>query len=621
MSGMSPDATRALAVADASGQGAATLAPAALPASAQAMVHVDGDGAGFNSEVRLQDVTVMMIDDESMMTDVIQTYLEEAGYSRFISVNDPLQALEQARRHRPGLILLDLFMPGLSGFEILEQMRQDEQLRYLPVIVLTAANNAATKLKALELGATEFLSKPVDASELVLRVRNSLVFKTYQDRLANLDPLTGLPNRRVFQERLQAALAASQPGAAALALLHIGLDRFRLINDSLGRGAGDQLLADVAQRLHLCLRETLQPLPAGEAAPFLSRLAGDEFAVLMPAFRTPGAEEAVARRLLDAMARPFHVAGQDLYITPSIGIALHPEDGLDDEALRRSAELAMAQAKANGRNTYQYHLPQLDGASAERLALETRLRRAIERQELVLHYQPKVDVATGRVVGAEALLRWISPELGLVPPDRFISVAEDCGLIIEMGDWVLQTACAQMARWRAEGHGELTVAINVSRHEVAAGHLLHSVSAALQRHGVAPGQLVIELTESMLMDPGGDTRAQLDALRALGVKLSIDDFGTGYSSMNYLKRFPLDELKIDKSFVDGIPGDRTNSAIVQAMVVLSRSLGMSVVAEGVETAEQLEALRELGCNTFQGYLCSRPLPAEQFIRRRQQING
>ena len=582
-------------------------------AQAGATSATPGEPATLAGSARLQDVTVMMIDDEPMMTDVIQTYLEEAGYSRFISVNDPLQALEQARRHRPGLILLDLFMPGLSGFEILEQMRQDEQLRYLPVIVLTAANNAATKLKALELGATEFLSKPVDASELVLRVRNSLVFKTYQDRLANLDPLTGLPNRRVFVERLQAALAASRATRRALGLLHIGLDRFRQINDSLGRGAGDQLLADVAQRLHGCLRRGDGDWPATGHTPLLSRLAGDEFAVLLPDLSADGMEEAVARRILAAMAPPFLLAGQDVFVTPSIGIAIHPDDGEDDEALRRSAELAMAQAKANGRNTFQYHLPQFDGASAERLAMETRLRRAIEREELVLHYQPKVDVASGRIQGAEALVRWLSPEMGLVPPDRFIPLAEDCGLIIDIGGWVMQTACAQMAAWREQGLGDISVAINVSRHEVAAGHLVDSVAAALLQHAIRPGQLVLELTESMLMDRQDQTRLQLDALRALGVKLSIDDFGTGYSSMNYLKRFPLDELKIDKSFVDDIPGDRTNSAIVQAMVVLSRSLGMRVVAEGVEAEPQLDELRRLGCDSFQGYLCSRPLPADDFV--------
>ena len=584
-------------------------APLDNPASAW------GDIAGVGTQ-GLHDVTVMMVDDEPMMTDVIQTYLEEAGYKRFVAVNDPLAALAMARLHRPGLLLLDLMMPGLSGFDILTSMRKDEQLRYIPVIVLTAASNAATKLRALELGATEFLSKPVDSSELVLRVRNSLVFKVYQDRLANQDPLTGLPNRRVFVEQLQAAVTESKQAGDSLALLQIGLDRFKQINDSLGHSAGDQLLAEVGQRLQRCVQRD-----DGTNERLLSRLANDEFAVLLPRLDSPDDAGRLARRILAAMARPFHHSGQDLFITPSIGIAVFPEDGLDDECLRRNAESAMSHAKSNGRNTFQYYSPQLNVMSIERLSMETALRRAIERDELVLHYQPKVDLASGRVVGAEALLRWLRPGHGMMPPDRFIPIAEETGLIVEIGNWVVHAACAQMALWRDAGLGDIKVAVNVSRHEVMAGELVRNIGGAMQRHAIKPGQLVVELTESMLMDRLEQTRLQLEQLRSLGVELSIDDFGTGYSSMNYLKRFPLDELKIDKSFIHGTPEDRTNSAIVKAMVVLAHNLGMRVVAEGVETADQRAMLQGLGCDIFQGYLCSKPLPQLAFIARRAEINA
>ena len=579
----------------------------------------------------LHDVTVMMVDDEPMMTDVIQAYLEEAGYSRFVSVNDPLLAIDEARRHRPGLLLLDLMMPGLSGFEILAQMRADEQLRYIPVIVLTAANNPATKLRALELGATEFLSKPVDASELVLRVRNSLVFTLYQDRLANLDLLTGLPNRRVFLDQLRNVMDDAQERQASLGLLHIGLDRFKQINDTLGHRAGDQLLADVAQRLQLCLRRG-DPRDEGgrtEAprdrrahnALFLSRLAGDEFAVLMPDLDSPESAGRAASRILAAMARPFQHDGQELYVTPSIGIAVYPGDGLDDETLRRNAESALSHAKKNGRNLFRYYSPQLNGASAERLAIETRLRRAIERNELLLMYQPKVALDTGRIVGAEALLRWNNPELGMVAPDRFIPLAEESGLIVEIGEWVVREACAQMARWRDAGQGVVKVAINVSRHEVVSGGLVATVAAAMAHHSIGRGQLVVELTETMLMDHHEQTRAHLESLRALGVEVSIDDFGTGYSSMNYLKRFPLDELKIDKSFIHGTPDDPINSAIVKAVIVLAHSLGMRVVAEGVETQAARNMLAALQCDVFQGFLCSKPRPAAEFMALMAQVNG
>ncbi len=578
------------------------------------------DGAGLRSA--LSDVTVMMVDDEAMMTDVTQAYLEEAGYTRFISVNDPRLALDMMRLHRPGLLLLDLMMPGLSGFEILELLRNDAVLRYIPVIVLTAANDTATKLKALDLGATEFLAKPVDASELKIRVRNSLVFKVYQDRLANDDLLTGLPNRRVFVESLRAALAAAANAAHGLALLHINLDRFRQVNDTLGHAAGDRLLAAVAERLLGCTRRDGGAARSRRAdALQLSRLGGDEFAVLLPKVNSPDAAARVARQIVNALSKPFEIDRKDLFITPSIGIALFPGDGRDDETLLRNAGAATAHTKGSGRNNFQFYSEELNNVSLERLVLETQLRRVIERNELVLHYQPKIELASGRIIGAEALLRWQHPELGLVPPGRFIPIAEETGLIVGIGEWVVNAACAQMAAWRAEGLGDIKVAVNVSRHGLVSGALAGVVGAAIRRNAVAPGQLVLELTESMLMDRVDNTRKLLLELRALGVELSIDDFGTGYSSMSYLKQFPVQELKIDRSFVMGTPQDKTDVAIVRALVVLGHSLGMRVVAEGVETEGQRDVLKELACDSFQGFLVSKAVPADEFVQRLREING
>ena len=586
------------------------------------MDFVASDAVPLPPASSLHEVTVMIVDDEPRMTEVIRACLQNAGFRHFVTVHDPMWALDSARRHRPGLLLLDLEMPGLSGFEILERMRRDEHLRYIPVIVLAASNNADIKLKALELGAAEILSKPLDASELVLRVRNSLVFKVYQDRLANEDPLTGLPNRRVFLERLRAVLNGSRDKRSFLALLHIGMDRFKQINDSLGDKAGDQLLGAVAQRLQSSLRRG--DVRAGRRqtdAPMLSRTGGDEFALLLPEIPSADVAGRMARRILAAMSRPFQYEGRDLFITPSIGIAMCPTDGEDDETLRRNAVAAMVHAKSSGRNTFHFFSTEINSESREKLALETRLRRAIERDELLLHYQPKIELATGRLVGAEALLRWKHPDLGLVPPDKFIPLAEQSGLIVEIGEWVVDRACAQMARWRAAGQGDMKIAVNVSRQEVVAGKLVPMISAAIKRHGIRPGQLVVELTEGMLMDRVDDTRQQLDELRAMGVELSIDDFGTGYSSMSYLKRFPLDELKIDKSFISGTPTDSTDVAIVKAIIALAHSLELRVVAEGVETEGQRAELKTLGCDIFQGYLCSRPLPAASFIARAREING
>lgn len=583
---------------------------------------VASDAVPLPPPTGLHDVTVMIVDDEPRMTEVIRNCLQAAGFRHFVTVHDPLWALDSARRHRPGLLLLDLVMPALSGFEILERMRRDEQLRYIPVIGLATTRNADVKLRALELGAAEVLSMPLDHGELVLRVRNALVAKVYQDRLANEDPLTGLPNRRVFLERLRAVLNEAPQKHGFTALLHIGMDRFKQINDSLGDKAGDQLLGAVAQRLQSSLRRGDGRAGRRQTdAPMLSRTGGDEFALLLPEIQATDVADRMARRILAAMSQPFQHDGKDLFITPSIGIAVCPTDGHDSETLRRNAVAAMVRAKSNGRNTYQFYSIDIDGASREKLALETRLRRAIEREELLLHYQPKIDIATGRMVGAEALLRWKHPDLGLVPPDQFIPLAEQSGLIVEIGEWVVDRACAQMARWRAGGHGDVKVAVNVSRQEVVAGGLVPMIGDAMRRHGIRPGQLVIELTEGMLMDRVDATRQQLDELRALGCELSIDDFGTGFSSMSYLKRFPLDELKIDKSFIAGTPTDSTDLAIVKAIIALAHSLELRVVAEGVETASQRNELRSLGCDIFQGYLCSRPLPAASFIARLREVNG
>jgi len=568
----------------------------------------------------LLEVTVMMVDDEPMMTEVTQTYLEDAGYRRFVAVNDPLLALDLARSTRPGLILLDLMMPGLSGYDLLTQLRQDDLLRYTPVIVLTAATDPASKLRALELGATEFLAKPVDESELKIRVRNSLVFKVYQDRLANDDLLTGLPNRRVFVEHLESALAHAHRDQGRLAMLHVNLDRFRQVNDTLGHGAGDALLAAVGERLRTGTRahHSLLGNRLGDA-PFLARLGGDEFALLMPRIESPEAATRVARQILETMAKSFSIDGNELFVTPSMGIAVYPDDGPDVATLLRNAGVAMQHAKGSGRNAFQFYGEEMNSVSLEKLLLETQLRQAIERHELVLHYQPKVDLANGRIVGAEALLRWQHPELGLVAPGRFITIAEETGLIVEIGEWVVNEACAQMAKWREQSGEAVRVAVNVARHGLTSRSLVNVTRAAIARHDIAPCQLVLELTESMLMERES-TAAKLVELRSLGVELSIDDFGTGYSSMSYLKQFPVQELKIDRSFISGMPHDRTDSAIVRALIVLAHSLGMRVVAEGVETDAQRVALQALQCDSYQGFLCSRALPPAEFAQKMRHTN-
>ncbi|MGH8610540.1 MAG: GGDEF/EAL domain-containing response regulator [Gammaproteobacteria bacterium] len=564
----------------------------------------------------LTDGTIMLIDDEPLTLEVVQTFLEEAGYTRFVTTDEPRQAIELLASRRPDIVLLDLMMPEVSGFDILSRMRADTEMKYTPVIVLTSANDAATKLKALELGATDFLSKPVDPSELTLRLRNALAFKAYQDRLANYDDLTGLPNRRMFLARLDWAIRRATRHRSICALLHVDLDRFRQINDSFGHRVGDSLLRAVAQRLEDSVRDSdAVGCFADEAyRSSLSRIGGDEFTVLVSEIGQAENASLVARRISAALAKPFLAEERDLFLTASIGIAAYPGDGVEPDSLLQHAEVAMHYSKSHGGNSYEFYSKEINARASERLTLENQLRRALEREELLLHYQPKVDVGGGHIVGAEALVRWQHPELGLVSPAQFVPLAEESGLIVPIGEWVLREACKECKAWQHWGPRPLGIAVNVSSVPFKKGGLLQVLRSALETSGLEASQLVIELTESVLMESAAANIRMLQELKAVGVRLAIDDFGTGYSSLSYLKRFPLDELKIDRSFMSDIPSDRDNAAIASAIIAMAHTLGLKVVAEGIETGDQLEFLKAKLCDEFQGYLFSRPLPKEELKR-------
>jgi len=561
----------------------------------------------------LSNAKVMAIDDEPIMTDLIQAYLEEAGYVTVVSLNQSERALEIVRQEQPSVLLLDLIMPGLSGFDVLQMIRADDELRFLPVIVLTAANDAPTKLKALDYGATDFLSKPVDSSELVLRVRNSLAFKIYQDQLANTDGVTGLPNRNVMLRRVAGVIQQSRRAGTVFGLFQVDIDRFKHVNDSFGTGAGDALLRSVGQRLDQCVREgDMVARLADRDAATLASLGGDEFTILLPTLPMAGAAENAARRLLAAVAEPFIVAGREIVVTASIGIATYPGDGESPEVLLARAGSATALSKQEGGNQFAFYSPSLNERSVERLTLGSQLRNAVARSELRLEFQPKVQISTGRITGAEALVRWEHPEHGLLSPLKFIQLAEELGLISSIGEWVLEAACAQCAAWESQGLEGLKISVNVSQPQFRQRRIVKAVGSALRTHRLGTAQLMLELTESMLIDNGGTVRSTLDELRRLGTQLSIDDFGTGYSSLSYLKQFPVDELKIDRSFITDLPTDKGNAAIVQAVVTLAHHLNMSVIGEGVQTSGELQRLRELGCDEYQGYFCSKPVPADAF---------
>ena len=420
---------------------------------------------------------------------------------------------------------------------------------------------------------------------------------------AQHDALTGLPNRVLFRDRLDVALAEARRSGTRVAVMFCDLDRFKSINDSLGHAVGNQLLQGVGMRLRECLR------PADTVA----RVGGDEFTLLVPV-SAPAESEAVAERVLQELKAPYAVAGRELFTSVSIGMALFPDDGTDAEALLKHADTAMYRAKARGRDGYQQYTADMGARAQVKHSLENSLRHAIERGELVLHYQPKVDLADGEVVGLEALLRWSHPILGWVEPAAFIPLAEETGLIGPLGEWVMEEACQQLRTWRDAGLPTVPVAINLSPRQLAQSNVVELVAGALARAGVAPELLEVEITESVCLDDAQGVGDRLQRLRAMGVRCSIDDFGTGYSGLAYLARLPLDSLKIDRSFVSRIGTADSQEAIVDAVIALAHSLRLNVVAEGVETVEQASYLRSRGCDQIQGYLFSRPVPAEDVAR-------
>ena len=422
--------------------------------------------------------------------------------------------------------------------------------------------------------------------------------------LAYHDSLTALPNRSSFSLILNHGIAGARRDGKNLAVLFIDLDRFKNINDTLGHDAGDVLLREVGIRLKHCVRQT----------DTVARLGGDEFVVLLEDISEPGHVAKVARKILSDLAGSLDTIGQEFRVTASIGISIYPLDGEDEQTLMKNADIAMYHAKQEGKNNFQFHSEQINTHSVARLAMESSLRRALERNEFQLHYQTKINLGTSRMSGMEALLRWKHPDLGMVPPAQFIPIAEETGLIGPIGQWVIRTACAQNKDWQDRGLPPMRVAVNLSPRQFTDENLPDSIAAILEETGMDPKWLELEITESMIMHNVGKTMQKLTTLGNMGIRIAIDDFGTGHSSLAYLKRFPIDTLKIDRSFISDLPGDAEDKAITAAIITLGKSLDLTVVAEGVETREQLDFLRAHGCDEFQGYYSNKPMAAEQFAQ-------
>lgn len=670
---------------------------------------------------------ILVVDDNPLNLGVLVDHLEVHGYEVLVALGGH-EALERVRYARPDLILLDVMMPDLNGFETCKRLKQNDDTRDVPVIFMTALTDVESKVEAFAAGGVDYISKPFQVEELVARVKTHLALRTAQQELkesemrhrrlfetagdgilvldcddstvcdlnpqasqmldmaaheirgrrlddlsvfqaigggarvvADLrenghltwdewswqkadgstasvevvataytagrrllaqctlrdirarkeaearinylalhDSLTGLPNRVLLLDRLNLAMAQARRDATQVALLLLDLDHFKHINDSLGHTIGDGLLEEVSRRLRGVLRETDTP----------ARLGGDEFVIAASGLKDVADAELLAQRVLDALAPAARVQGHNLRIGASIGIAMYPGDGNSAAALLQAADTAMYQAKKKGRGNYRLFTRDLSMAAEQWHVLSNDLHGACEREEFVLHYQPQYSLDKSSVCGVEALLRWRHPTEGMVQPNLFIPLLEEHGKMVEVGRWVLRTACAQNAAWQAKGLPPVRVAVNISAQQFYRGDIVRTVREALDDTGLAPEWLELELTESLTLDDTEATMRIMQELKAMGVKLSLDDFGTGWSSLGYLKRFPLDRIKIDRSFVRDLVNDKSTAAIVHSILDLADQLDLDCVAEGVETPEQLEHLRARHCAEIQGFLLSRAIEAE-----------
>jgi diguanylate cyclase (GGDEF)-like protein len=561
---------------------------------------------------------ILVIEDETPIRENILYLLEAEDFESFGAENG-LAGIQLARDRQPDLILCDLMMPEMDGYSVLSQLRAEPVTASIPFIFLTALGDRNHLRAGMELGADDYLTKPCKPDELLRAIQTRLQkrqavqqhymaeIKRASDKLNDLlyyDSLTQLPNRLSLAERFSQILNSCAPTDTnkLIPVLCVSLDRFNRINDTLGHETGDFLLKAFAERLKTC------PNPGASVA----RLNGDRFAILLPPVEKKQDAADVAETIQDNLSQPFLLDSQEIFLTASTGIALYPRDGTSLEKLLLRASQATQLAKQQGGNQHQFYTAAFQMATSDDLALETDLRYALEREEFQVYYQPQVSLQTGKITGAEALLRWHHPKRGLISPARFIPLAESTGLIVPIGEWVLSAACRQAQVWHQAGFSALRVAVNLSSRQFSQLNMRQRLTDILIETGFNPSYLDLELTESVLLENSQAAIRRLSALKALGLQIAIDDFGTGYSSLRYLQQFPFDILKIDRTFVKNISADARNTAITSALIDMAHQLDLKVIAEGVETEAELAFLRQHQCDEMQGYLFSRSLPAAEF---------
>lgn len=567
---------------------------------------------------RMDNLEVLFLGSGSPWVLVASRTLADAGLQVEMASKDD-DFLSTLESRKPGLLLVDADSSAGEGFDACKAARQSPAGENIPVLLVTEHQNTE---KAFAAGATDVVISPPDPAILIHRSQALLAAgRAFQEvrksresleQLAYFDRLTALPNRAMFRELLAHELARGQRSQAPVAALLLDIDRFKEINETRGYQLGDQLLEMVAARLLQSLRKTdyVARSADGNSAP-VARQGGDEFALLLTDLAHIDDAGRVAQRILQSLVQPFVLGGKEIFVTASIGIAVAPNDGSDVDSLLQSAETAMYCAKRQGGNNFQFYAESMNEAMIKRLDLEANLRRSVERDQLVLFYQPLIDISKRQLVGMEALLRWMHHDLGMVSPGEFIPVAEETGLIVPIGRWVLRTASRQLHHWHDEGFEWLRMAVNVANRQLREPGFVTDVQEILEETGLDPSRLELEVTESSVMKNDSETLEALQELRKLGVRLAVDDFGTGHSVLTYLRDFPLNTLKIDRSFINGVATDGKDAAITSAVIAMAHRLDLRVVAEGVETEDQLSFLTRHDCDECQGFLFSRPVPAAE----------
>lgn len=620
----------------------------------------------MNYEPEIQEIissgkslNVLVVDDSKVVRTAIREILE-IGNIQVTEACDGKEALDSVYKTTPDLVLLDVIMPEMDGISVLKTLRKSYNKLQLPVVLVTSRGESQEIVQALDYGANDYVTKPIDFDVLWARLSNQLMQKQAaeflrsaqlslekqikqrthelklsnqklekeievrllaEDRLqkqASYDELTGLPNRSLATDRLYQTLVKAKRHDQKPCVAFLDLDNFKYINDTFGHAAGDDLLREAAKRLSDCAR----------GSDTVARLGGDEFLLILDddndKLQLDDHElgiRHVAERIIESFARPFIIEGQELNITPSLGFAVYPRDGDDSNKLMRHADAAMYRSKHDGKNTYCFYSPEMTVKAKMRMNVESQLRHALERDEFSLNYQPIVDSKTGKIIKAEALVRWNCEELGMISPDYFVPIAEETGIIVALGEWVIEQACEQVSLWRRSGWSDICVTINVSARQFQAdSKLVESTQQILHKYDLPSNAIQFELTEGILLEESSDTADIMKSIEEAGIKLLIDDFGTGYASLSYLQRYNFESIKIDRSYIDSVLVSEQDARLVKAVIAMANSLGMSVVSEGVETEGQLNFLLAADCKYIQGYYFSKPVKAEDFILLLKNMN-